>query len=368
MTNRIGSRVEELDTPCLCVDRDALEGNLRAMAEITAPPNARLRPHFKTHKSPAIAWMQLRAGAVGITCAKLGEAEVLAAAGVRDILIANQIVGPVKIDRLVGLASCTDVMAAVDRVENAADLDRACAARGVSLRVLVEVDVGMGRCGADPGREAVDLARSVSGLKALRFEGFMGYEGHAVMIPDAVARAAAAKAAMSLLVSTAELARSEGLEVAIVSAGGTGTAAVTARIPGVTEIQAGSYATMDGQYAQNVGVPGFRCALSLLATVVRARHETAIIDAGHKSLTSEFGLPLVADPPGWRFQRLSEEHGFLQPASDAAAARRPLREGDRVRIVPSHGCTTINLHDSLHVIRDGRLDAVWQVAGRGRSD
>ena len=214
----------QLDTPALCLDLDLLEANVRRMAAFFADKPAALRPHTKTHKCPTIAWMQIEAGAIGVTCAKVGEAEVMARAGIRDILIANQVVGEDKIARLMGLAAHTDVMVAVEDPANARALAEAAAARGITLRVLLEVDVGMGRCGVAPGDPALALAREVCALDGLRFEGLMGYEGHAVMVPDMAERARVTEQSLATLIATRDLLVENGLPVAIVSGGGTGAA------------------------------------------------------------------------------------------------------------------------------------------------
>jgi D-serine deaminase-like pyridoxal phosphate-dependent protein len=355
----IGTRKWELDTPALCLDAAALERNIARMGAYFNARPAKLRPHSKTHKCPTIAWMQLKAGAIGITCAKLSEAEMLAGAGIRDILIANQIVSPQKIARLVNLAAYSEVMVAVDSVENAVALSAAAQAKGVRLRVLIEVDTGMARCGLPPGQASLELARAIAPLAGLRFEGIMGYEGHTVMIPDAVERRKAAEEAVGKLVATSDLLRANGIPVGIVSAGGTGTYDFTGNYPGVTEIQAGSYATMDAKY-RDVGLD-FELALTIVARVISVNQAgVAIIDAGLKTLTSEFGMPRVIRPAGWTFIRFSEEHGQLQ--RDGGGELRP---GDVVELVPSHGCTTINLYDAYYVTRNDVLEAVWPIAGRG---
>ncbi|MHB1296642.1 MAG: DSD1 family PLP-dependent enzyme [Anaerolineae bacterium] len=357
--NVIGRTKWELDTPILCLDAPALERNIARMAAYLRPPRAGLRPHCKTHKSPQIAWMQLRAGAVGITCAKLGEAEAMAAAGIQDLLIANQVVGADKIARLVNLSGYTRAIVAVEDRENAEEISAAACAKGVRQRVILEVEVGMGRCGVPAGQPALELARYVSGLPGLQFEGLMGYEGHAVMLPDLDERRRVAAEAMSRLVATRDLLVADGIPVGIVSGGGTGTHTLTGNYAGITDIQAGSYATMDAKY-RSVGVD-FEQALTVVARVISTpQPDVAIIDAGLKTLTSEFGLPVVVRPEGWSLERLSEEHGSLTRNGGA-----PLHRGDRVEIVPSHGCTTINLHDIYHVTRDGVLEALWPIAARG---
>jgi len=360
--NRVGMKKEELDTPALCLDIEVAEANLERMAAFFVPLPARLRPHFKTHKTPILAQMQLASGAIGVTCAKLGEAEVLAQAGIRDILIANQIVGAIKMARLVNLAAYTEVMVAVDDVDNVAQLAAAASAKDVSLRVLIEVNVGMGRCGVAPGKAALALAKEIVARPSLRFEGMMGYEGHAVMIPDLAERRRVVEEAMASLIATRDLIEEAGILVPIVSGGGTGTYAITGRYPGVTEIQAGSYLTMDSRYHREVGMTEFGCALTLLATVIHTRGRRAIVDAGMKCLTREFGLPIVAQPAGWKAVGLSEEHGALECVDGPN-----LQVGDKVEIIPSHGCTTINLHDEFHVLRRGTLEALWPIAGRGKS-
>lgn len=357
----VGRRQEELDTPALCIDLPLMEANVAKMADFFVDHSARLRPHTKTHKSPLLAQKQIAAGAIGVTCAKLGEAEQMALAGIRDILIANQIVGPIKIGRLVNLARYTEVMVAVDAPQNVAELDRAAQAKGVALRVLVEVDVGMGRCGVEPGEPALDLARQIEDAPGLRFEGIMGYEGHTVMIPEYAERKRQTEAAMKKLVETKDVIEAAGLPVKIVSGGGTGTYDITGVYPGITEVQAGSYITMDTQYRDVVGID-FACALYVVAQVISTPQPgAAVIDAGLKTLTRDFGLPVVAEPEGWQLVSLSEEHGALR--QDGGPDLRP---GDRVKIWPNHGCTTINLHDQYVGVRDGVVEAVWPIAARGK--
>ena len=191
----------------------------------------------------------------------------------------------------------------------------------------------------------------------------MGYEGHTVMIPDARVRKKKTEASLKRLMHTVALLRRNHVPVKIVSSGGTGTYAITGAFPGITELQVGSYVTMDAQYRERVGID-FGYGLTLLATVASARGDDhAITDAGLKALTRDFGLPVVVDPPGWEIITLSEEHGRLRRKDGP-----PLKPGDRVEIVPDHGCTTINLHDEYHVIRRGVVEAVWPIAARGRTD
>jgi D-serine deaminase-like pyridoxal phosphate-dependent protein len=359
----IGAVKTDLDTPALCLDIEVVERNIRRMADYFRDSPVRLRPHCKTHKSPILARMQVTAGAIGITCAKLGEAEVMAQGGIRDILIANEVVGLGKIARLVNLAAYTDVIVAVDNPGNVAALSAAAAAKGVRLRVVVEVDIGHGRCGVPPGQPALDLARLVVASPGLRLAGLMGYEGHAIMTRDPLERREQTEAALALLTGTADMLRADGIPVEIVTGGGTGTYFITGAFPGITELEVGSYITMDRQYREEVGID-FEYGLTVLSTVVHARSsDHAICDAGLKAMTQDFGLPLVIDPPGWELTGLSEEHGHLKRVDGP-----PLHVGAKVEIVPNHGCTTINLHDTYHVLRQGVLEALWPVAARGRTD
>jgi D-serine deaminase-like pyridoxal phosphate-dependent protein len=358
---KAGTPVEELDTPALLVDLDALEQNIARMAAFFADKPASVRPHSKTHKCPQIAQRQLAAGAIGITCAKVSEAEVMAQAGVRDILVANQVTGAPKIDRLTDLAGGCDLMVAVDDAANVRQLSTACQIKGVKLRVLVEVDVGMGRCGVQAGQPALDLARQVATAPGLRLEGLMGYEGHLVLVGDAAERARRVREAFEPLAETAALLEQDGLPVRIVSGGGSGTYDVTGTLPFITEVQVGSYVFMDRTYSPVR--PEFEPSLTLLATVVsRPVPERVVVDAGLKAMTSEFGWPLPLDGRGLAVRYLSEEHGVLDLVEGGQFDGEP---GDKIRFQPSHCCTTVNLHDRLHVIQDGKLVDLWPIAARG---
>ena len=357
----IGICKQQLDTPVLLIDLDVMESNIAKMADYFRSVDAELRPHTKTHKTPIIAHKQIQAGAIGVTCAKLGEAEVMVAGGIRDILIANEIVPRQKITRLVNLARHADMMVAVDDSNNVENLSQAALDKDVHLRVLVEVDTGMKRCGVPPGEPALRLAQKVSESKNLIFAGLMGYEGHTVTIPHFEGRKREAEKAIALLIETKELIEKNGLEVEIVSGGGTGTYNITGQFPGVTEVQAGSYIFMDTYY-RNV-LKDFDCALTVLTSVIsRPSKDRAIIDAGMKTVTKESGLPEVKDIDGVELTSLSEEHGKLN-LNDSGADLKP---GDKLELIPSHGCTTINLHDKFYGIRAGRLESIWDIAGRGK--
>jgi len=357
----VARSIDDLDTPALVVDLKLLEGNVVKMADFFRDKEAKLRPHMKTHKCPQIALMQLGAGARGITCAKLAEAEVMAENGIKDILIANEIVGRGKIERLLKLNGICDALVAIDNVANAEMISDMALGDGKCVGVVLEIDVGMERCGVRPGGEALSFARKVSRMRGISMKGIMGYEGHAVMIQDFEERRRTCMRALKLLLDTKSALEGEGIRVEVVSAGGTGTYNITGSYPGITEVQAGSYATMDARYKGIV--PDFDCAIGILASVIsRPTPDRAVVDAGMKSTTIEFGLPLVKGMDGVKVMKLNEEHGILRLGGGTR-----LSLGDRIELIPSHGCTTINLHDRMYALRDGTVESVWGIAARGKS-
>ncbi len=363
--NLVGRELAAIDTPALLIDLDAMEHNLATMARFFEGRRAKLRPHAKTHKSPIVAHKQLALGAVGITCAKLGEAEVMVEAGVGDVLVANQVVGPTKIARLVALRHHARVTVAVDDADNLRELARAASERGVELEVLVEVNTGMNRCGVEPGEPALALARVAADLPGIRLRGIQAYEGHLVNVADPEERAARVRAAMEPVLATRERLEGEGLPVEVVSGGGTGTFAITGELDGFDEIQAGSYVFMDNAYGQLRGVrEHFDQALSVLSTVVsRPAADRAVLDIGRKTLGVDHGTPRAKGYDDVEFVSFSEEHAKLALHGPS----RELRVGDQVEVVPGHGCTTINLYDRYVALRGGVVEAVWPVAARGRA-
>ena len=360
----IGMHKTELDTPALLIDLDKMESNIQTMADYFTTVNAALRPHLKTHKTPMLAHKQIAAGAIGITCAKLGEAEAVIHAGIRDVLVANQIIGRQKIARLVNLAKQSEIMVAVDNAQNVTDISAAAAAKGVTVRILIEVNTGMNRCGVEPGQPALELARHVLRSPNLQFEGLMGYEGHTVAKRNYAERKAAARQSVQLLVDTKHRLEKHGVPVSIMSGGGTGTFSITGSVPEMTEVQAGSYIFMDATYGNVEGVgEHFACALTVLATVVsRPTPERVIVDTGMKVLAKEFGIPQPLGIEGLEMAGLSEEHGKMN--ADASVSLTP---GDKLEILPTHCCTTVNLHDRYYGIRDGIVESVWDIAARGKA-
>ncbi len=361
----IGVHKTELDTPALLIDLDKMEANIRTMADYFTTVNAELRPHVKTHKTPIIAHKQIAAGAIGVTCAKLGEAEVLIHAGIRDVLIANQIVGAQKIARLINLAKHSEIMVAVDNAQNVQAISEAAAAKDANVRMLVEVNVGMNRCGVEPGEPALELAELIRKNPNVDFAGLMGYEGHTVTKRDKAERNAAARDAMQILVDAKHYLEQRGVAVPIMSGGGTGTFNITGSIPEMTEVQAGSYVLMDATYGNVQGIGDhFQRALSVLATVVsRPTPDRIIVDTGLKVLAKEFGIPQPVGVTGVEMTGLSEEHGKMQVSDESVS----LSPGDKLEILPTHCCTTVNLHDRYYGIRNGIVESVWEIAARGKA-
>ncbi|MBW8003639.1 MAG: DSD1 family PLP-dependent enzyme [Planctomycetes bacterium] len=359
----IGSSVLDIDTPALLIDLEKLEYNLKKMADFFKEKDSDLRPHIKTHKTPVLAHKQIKAGAIGIACQKLAEAETMAKAGLDDILITNEVVGDQKIRRLVNLAKTTDVKTVVDNKENVISISAAAQERGVEVGILVEVNTGMNRCGVLPGTPVLELAQEIDKQKGTKFLGLMGYEGHTVFIETYERRKREAQKALKLLIDTKELLERNGYECKIVNAGGTGTYDISGTYPGVTEVTAGSYLTMDVKYSGIEGVE-FEQALSLLTTVIsRPTHDRAILDAGMKAITIEFGMPLIKSAKGGaKLYKLAEEHGYVE----LEAPDTKLDVGEKIELVPSHGCTTINLHDRFYAIRDNQVESVWPIEARGK--
>ena len=351
--------LEQIETPALLVDLALLDANIQKMAAYFSKGKAKLRPHFKTHKCPAIAHMQIAAGAKGITCAKLGEAEVLAASGINDILIANQIVDPIKIDRLMGLANNTRITVCVDNAENVDALSRAAAAYDATIYVLIELEVGMERCGVDTKEEALALAERIRGAKGLVFEGIQAYAGQLSHEVDHEVRVRGIECAEAKVLAVQTYLEANGLQVKEISGAGTGTYNISGTHAIWTEIQAGSYVFMDSDYDRLT--LGFENSLSVLTTVIHKRPGFAITDAGLKVCCQEKGVPVIKAHPSLSVMYLSEEHGKISDESDE------LRYLQRLEYIPSHCCSTVNLHEHYYGVRNGLLEVVWPVSARGKS-
>jgi len=354
----IGKHKTEVDTPALLLYMDEVERNIKTMATYFADKPCKLRPHMKTHKLPLISHKQIEAGAVGITCAKLGEAKIFLEAGIGHVLIANEIVARTKIQRLVHLAGYGDLMVCVDQFENAEEISEAAGEYDRKINVLVEVDVGLGRCGVNPGKPALELVQKLSQLKHLKFRGVMGYEG-GMFIENLEEKKKQTRECNQRLVETKELIERNGFPVEIVTAGGSNTFNLTGTCPGITDIQVGSYVTMDS-HNRYYGLH-FEQAVTVLATVIsRPEKGRAVIDAGMKSLSTDNGSPSCRDP-GITVFRLNEEHGHIK----IEKPEHDLRVGDKIEIIPSHGCTTVPFYYRYVVIRNDRVESVMEIHARG---
>jgi len=351
-----------LDTPALVIDLDVLEANIAHIAQTCRTHGVAWRPHFKGHKTLEIARKQLAAGAIGVTCAKLGEAEVLAAGGISDILIANQIVGAVKIARLMTLLGKADPIVAVDSRENILELARASGAAGKNLRVVIEVNIGMNRAGVEPGEPVVALATAIAQHSSLRLVGLMGWEAQTTAIADAGVKEKAVADAIGLLTASADRCRKAGIDIQIVSCGGTGTFLYCVKQPGVTEVQVGGAVMSDEHYRGHYHVD-LPVSLTILATVTsRPTPTRVILDAGRKAMSIEAATPRALNVPGVRQVRLSAEHAQLELDAPSDWPR----VGDRIEFVPGYTDTTVHLHEEIVALRNGRMEAVWKVAGRGK--
>jgi D-serine deaminase-like pyridoxal phosphate-dependent protein len=321
----------------------------------------------KLHKAtPILAHKQLEArGTIGVTCAKLSEAEVMAKSGISDILIANQVVGIRKVGRLANLAAYSDVMVAVDSYENIEELSGAAAARGVQLRILVEVNIGNNRCGVEPYENALEMARAVQKASGLRFMGLMGYDGHCTRSVDAAKREACSKKANQILVDTRKYIEEAGLKVEIVSGSGTYTYKYATQFSGITEVQAGTYILMDTAFRES-GVTEFELTLTVLATVI-SRPERggvrnlAIIDMGRKAMHPYYGMPEVKHPKGATIIGMSQEHGKVELEGEAC----DLKVGDKMELWVRDANDTINLYDKFYAVRNDVVEAVWDIPARG---
>ena len=345
-----GMREDEIDTPALL-----------------APTGVKLRAHAKTHKSPVIARLQMARGAVGNCVQKVTEAEILAWGGIPDILVSNEVVGAAKLARLCALSRIAKVAVCADDTGQVAAIETAAAAAGIRMTVLVEIDVGAGRCGVQPGPDAVALAERIAVSKHLIFGGLQAYHGSAQHKRTPAERRTLISGAVEASRRTVEQLRQRGLHCAIVGGAGTGTFEIESKSGTYTEMQAGSYIFMDADYARNLDETGapvatFRHALFVLSTVMsQAQTGVAALDAGHKAVAVDSGLPTVWQRPDIRYTSASDEHGKLQYGSETT----PPRTGEKLRLVPGHCDPTVDKFDWYVGVRNGRVECLWPVAARG---
>lgn len=360
-----GMPLNQVDTPALLLDLDAFERNLDRLDATLSGKNIRVRPHAKSHKCPEIALRQMAHGAVGVCCQKVTEAEAMVAGGIPDVLVSNEVVGAKKIARLLSLAARARVTVLVDDAGNAAALNDAAAKAGITLNVLIEVNVGANRCGVAPGEPARTLARAIAACKHLRFRGIHAYQGAAQHVRKPEERQALIARAVDMVSQTIDLLREEGIECEIVTGAGTGTYLLEAASGVYNEIQPGSYVFMDADYGRNLGadskpVHEFSHSLFVLATVMSHNNPgRPIVDAGLKALSVDSGLPLVA-APGAEYVGASDEHGVLKVEDPSQ-----FRLGEKIRLIPGHCDPTVNLYDWIVGYRGDKVEAVWPISARG---
>lgn len=357
--------LREFDTPLLVVDLDDVEENIdRMMKRFLRFPDVAVRPHQKTAKSPAFARMILERGAKGICVAKLSEAEIFVREGIDDILITTEIVGKLKVARLIELLKqAPNLKIVVDNRVVVNELQKAIKAAGYHgrLKVLIDYNVGQDRTGVETEEDVLSLAKSISECSCLELIGIQGYEGHLQHL-ECGARETRCRQAMEKLVSAANALRGSGFDISVVTAGGTGTAEICAAVDGITEVQPGSFIFMDVAY-RNATAGAYRNALKLVSTVIsKPNKNRAVIDAGTKSLSIDMGNAEPCERPDWTYRPAGDEHGVLE----SATGEIDLVVGDRVALWPSHIDTTVALHDYFHVVRDNAFIGAWPIAARGK--
>jgi D-serine deaminase-like pyridoxal phosphate-dependent protein len=360
--------VSELDTPALIVDLDVMERNLSAMAEYCRRHSLQLRPHTKTHKIPELARKQVESGANGITVAKLSEAEVMIDAGLTDLLIAYPIVGPGKTRRLAGIAERAAVSVSLDSEEAARGISEAMSERGTTVGILVELDVGFGRCGLGDEARALSLAQTVASLPGLDFRGLMFFPGHFGVQPEE--RSVLRKQVNYFLDRCLDTFERAGLPIRVVSGGSTPSRYESDRFHGVNEVRPGTYIFNDRNTAGVSAASLDDCALSVLVTVVSTSvADHAVIDGGSKTFSSDRyqaehgrGFGHIKEDPAAEIERFSEEHGHI----NLSQSNRRYSVGERLMVIPNHVCSTVNLHDEIYGVRGEQVETVWQVAARGK--
>lgn len=359
---------DEIPTPALLIDLDAFESNIVKMTWHVAERRRALRPHAKTHKCPEIAKRLMHAGAIGICAAKLSEAEVFAAGGIRGLLVTTAVVGSAKIARAVELTqAASDTVFCVDDPDNVRQFSEAAWAAGV--QVSLAVDLYFGRTGIAPGEPAVRLARLIASLPHVRFAGLQAYDALASHTAPFEARQARTRKTMALALETRRLIEWSGIGCPMLSAGSTGTYSIDSGLDGVTELQPGSFIFMDVDYGRIGGPDGagysdFKRALTVMTTVVSKHSTSAIVDGGYKAFATDRPFtPEPVDFPGATYGWAGDEHGRL----DLTHADRNVKVGDRIEFVPPHCDPTVNLYDRFYAVRGERVEDVWPIAARGMS-
>jgi 3-hydroxy-D-aspartate aldolase len=353
----VGQRMEEVDTPALVLDLDAFESNLKTLQQ-AAGGRVRVRPHAKTHKCPEVGKRQIALGAVGMCCQKVSEAEAMVEGGIADVLVSNEVVGAPKLARLAELSRRAHLGICVDNASNLRDIGKS----GARLDIYVELDVGMRRCGVAPGEPAVALAREVANYPNLRFGGLQAYHGRAQHLRGMDERHGVIETAAQHVFHTKRALEKAGIACPVVTGAGSGTFMFEVGSGAWDEIQPGSYAFMDADYARNewaAPLPRFQHALFVYATVMsRPSDQMAIVDAGLKASSVDSGMPSPWQRPGLTYTHASDEHGWLEGAGVPGL-------GEKLLLVPGHCDPTINLYDWYVCVRGGLVEALWPITARG---
>lgn len=363
---RIGRPTSELDTPVLLLDLDRFERNVQRLASVIHAGGKSWRPHSKGHKSPWIAGYQRSQGAIGVTCAKVSEAEVMVEHGVPSVLIANELVTTTKLERLVRLLDRAEVICCADAAGTADLAAQVGEAAGVEIPMLVDLNIGMDRTGTTPGKDALELARRIHRATGTRFAGIMGYEGHVLTLWPPEERARATEEAIAGLRETTALIEADGIPVGIVSGAGSGNHVEASAIPGLTELQAGGACFMDRFYGVECHMEeqGFEYALAILTTVTsRPTPDRVITDAGFKTLSTREEMPsLVIGHEELDLNYLSAEHGSWHVFKPGP----PIRVGDQLMLLPDYHDSTTFRHDEMVGTRDGVVERIIPLLGRGK--
>ncbi len=361
----------DIQTPCLVLDLDALERNVKKMGDYAKAHGMRHRVHGKMHKSVDVAKLQVElGGAVGVCCQKVSEAEVFARGGITDVLVSNQVRGEAKIDRLARLPKLgARAICCVDDIENVAELSAGATAHGTQIECLVEIDCGAGRCGVTTTPEVVEIAKAIDAADGLKFAGIQAYQGAMQHMDSYADRKSKVEVAITMVKDAVDALKAEGLDCDIVGGGGTGSYYFESNSGVYNELQCGSYAFMDADYGRILDKDGKRIdrgewenALFILCSVMsHAKTEKAIVDAGLKAQSVDSGLPVIFDREGVEYVKCSDEHGVV------ADPDQLLKVGDKLKLVPGHCDPTCNVHDWYVGVRNGKVETLWPVSARGKA-
>jgi D-serine deaminase-like pyridoxal phosphate-dependent protein len=360
-----GQTLAEVDTPALILELDAFERNIGSLNQALSGRSIRVRAHAKTHKCPEIALRQIRAGAIGVCCQKVSEAEAMVDGGVGDVLVSNEVVGTQKLARLARLAKRARIGICVDHARQIEALGAAVQAEQAEMDVYVEIDVGARRCGVAPGAAALDLAREIAATRGLRFGGLQAYQGSAQHVRTMAEREAKIAVAIEAARMTRAMIEADGIRCPVVTGAGSGSFMFEAASGVYDELQPGSYIFMDADYARNdwaPPLPRFEHSLFVLTSVMsRPVPERAVVDAGLKASSVDSGLPTVWQRPGLGYVRASDEHGVIEAKAGAALPEL----GDKLLLVPGHCDPTVNLYDWYVCMRGGVVETIWPITARG---